>query len=274
MQSSRSVFFISDRTGVTAENFGISLLNQFGQIKFKSTTVPFVDTPFKAQQLIENINTIAKTKNQRVIVFSSIISEHIRRMFDNHAYIFHIDVFDSFIPMLEQEFDTKAHMVMGLTHSIVDETKYDARIHAVNFALENDDGITDKNFSKADVILVGVSRSGKTPTCLYLALQYGILMANYPLTPDDLHRTELPNMLKPYRNKLFGLTIEPLRLNRIRTERRPNSTYASLHNCQLEINEAESMFRQHGIPFLNSTHKSVEELAASILQITNIQRRC
>ena len=133
--------------------------------------------------------------------------------------------------------------------------------------------MSDRELQEADVILLGVSRSGKTPTCLYLALQYGIRAANYPLTPDDLDSDDLPRMVKPYRSKLFGLTIEPSRLHNIRQERRPNSTYAHLNTCKQEIADAQAIYRRHAIPFANTTHKSVEELAVEILQACKLKRR-
>ncbi|WP_434778592.1 posphoenolpyruvate synthetase regulatory kinase/phosphorylase PpsR [Neisseria sp. Ec49-e6-T10] len=274
MSHQRTAFFVSDRTGVTAESFGESLLNQFTEVKFKHCTIPFVDTLERAQSVLQKAQEAAQRDNGRAFIFSSIVSPQIRAVFNSDPQIIHVDYFDAFIPIIEQELGVQANMIAGLTHGISNEESYDARMDAVNFALNNDDGISEKNFAEADVILVGVSRSGKTPTCLYLALQYGVRAANYPLTPDDLDSPSLPNMIKLYKGKLFGLTIDPARLNHIRNERRPDSKYASLENCRFEVNEAESMFRQHGIPFMSTTHKSVEELAASILQSTKIKRRC
>ena len=198
--------------------------------------------------------------------------EDIRKIVKTSAGL-HLSFFDAFMGELETELSLRANHQIGRTHGIQDTERYDARMEAVNFSLSHDDGVSDKDLQKADVILVGVSRSGKTPTCLYLALQYGIRAANYPLTPDDLDSTNLPRMLKPFKHKIYGLTIEPQRLHHIRSERRPDSRYASIENCRFEVNEAESMFRQHNIPFTNTTHKSIEELAASILIATKLQRR-
>lgn len=273
MPHRRSAFFVSDRTGVTAEALGDSLLNQFENIEFKRTTIPFVDSMEKAQGVLDQIEAARASDNSRPLVFASIVSREIRALLKTSGAL-HFDFFDTFIGSLEGELGQKATNQLGRTHGINNEEKYDARMEAVNFSMNHDDGVSAKNLVEADVILVGVSRSGKTPTCLYLALQYGIRAANYPLTPDDLDSTNLPNMLKPFKSKLFGLTIEPSRLHQIRTERRPNSKYASMENCRAEVNEAESMFRQHGINFMSTTHKSVEELAASILQSTGIERRC
>ena len=271
-QPSRHAFFISDRTSITAESMGEALLNQFDGIEFKRATYPFVDTEAKARETVALVNQVAAKAAERPLIFSSIVDEDIRKIVKTSAGL-HLSFFDAFIGELETELSLRANHQIGRTHGIQDTERYDARMEAVNFSLSHDDGVSDKDLQKADVILVGVSRSGKTPTCLYLALQYGIRAANYPLTPDDLDSTNLPRMLKPFKHKIYGLTIEPQRLHHIRSERRPDSRYASIENCRFEVNEAESMFRQHNIPFTNTTHKSIEELAASILIATKLQRR-
>ncbi|MFD1244726.1 posphoenolpyruvate synthetase regulatory kinase/phosphorylase PpsR [Paralysiella testudinis] len=271
-QPSRHAFFISDRTGITAESMGEALLNQFDGIEFKRATYPFVDTEAKARETVALVNQVAANAAERPLIFSSIVDEDIRKIVKTSAGL-HLSFFDAFMGELETELSLRANHQIGRTHGIQDTERYDARMEAVNFSISHDDGVSDKDLQKADVILVGVSRSGKTPTCLYLALQYGIRAANYPLTPDDLDSTNLPRMLKPFKHKIYGLTIEPQRLHHIRSERRPDSRYASIENCRFEVNEAESMFRQHNIPFTNTTHKSIEELAASILIATKLQRR-
>lgn len=266
----RHVFFVSDRTGLTAENMGEALLEQFTGFTFKRTTHPFLDTPEKAHKLVEVINQAAQNSQVRPLVFSSVVSHDIRAIVKT-AQALHLSFFDAFLHKLETELDTVAEHTVGSRVQNVE--KYDARMEAVNFALNHDDGVSDKDFAVADVILMGVSRSGKTPTCLYLALQYGIRAANYPLTPDDLDTDDLPRMVKPYRNKLFGLTIQPERLHNIRQERRPDSRYANLNTCKREVSDAQSIFRRHAIPFANTTHKSVEELAVSIMQECALKRR-
>ena len=266
----RSVFFVSDRTGLTSENMGNALLEQFSELAFKRSTHPFIDSPEKAHALVAQINATAERENIHPLVFSSVVNNEIRAIVKT-ATAAHFSFFDAFLGQLEQELDKPArHTVRSRVHDVA---RYDARMEAVNFALNHDDGVSDRELQAADVILLGVSRSGKTPTCLYLALQYGIRAANYPLTPDDLDSTDLPRMVKPFKSKIFGLTIDPARLHHIRTERRPNSQYASPENCRREVNEAESMFRQHGIPYTSTTHKSVEELAAGIMLACKLQRR-
>lgn len=272
MSSSRPVFFISDRTGITAESMGGALLNQFDSIEFKRSTYPFIDTEAKANEVVTLINQAAKQSATRPLIFSSIVNENIRTIIKTSEGL-HMSFYDAFIGQLEDEFSTEANHSIGRTHGINDTERYDARMAAINFTLNHDDGITDRELQKADVILMGVSRSGKTPTCLYLALQYGIRAANYPLTPEDMESSDLPRMLKPFKQKLYGLTIEPDRLHHIRSERRPDSRYASRDNCRREIDTAEEMFRRFNIPYTNTTHKSIEELAASIMSATKLHRR-
>lgn len=272
MAHHRSAFFISDRTGITAESLGHTLLTQFGNIEFKRETVPFIDTVDKALALAKRIRERASEDSDKPLVFTSIVSPEVRAVLKVEGALT-IDFFETFIGDLEYELNQQASLIIGQTHGMVSEKHYDLRIEAINFSLNNDDGIKKNGFDEADVILIGVSRSGKTPTCLYLALQYGIKAANYPLTPEDLASSALPKMLHAYRNKLFGLTIEPQRLHTIRTERRPDSQYASLDNCRFEVNEAESIFRQYRLPYSNATHKSIEEIATTILHTGALKRR-
>lgn len=266
----RYAFFISDRTGLTSESIGNALLEQFEDIKFKRTPKPFIDTPEKAHQLVADINDIAEKTGQNPILFTSVVNPEIREIIRSSKGL-HLNFFDTFLGVLENELGVNAsHAIVSRVHNV---EKYDERMEAVNFALSHDDGISDKELKEADVILMGVSRSGKTPTCLYLALQYGIRAANYPLTPEDLDSTDLPRMVKPYRNKLYGLTIKPDRLHDIRQERRPDSTYADIKTCRSEVLEAQAMFRRYGIPYTNTTHQSVEELAVSIMQACKLKRK-
>lgn len=271
MPHRRSAFFISDRTGITAESLGQTLLTQFDTLEFKRETVPFIDSVEKAEALAARIRDRAQNDHHRPLVFTSIVDPQIRHLLHvDNALV--IDFFETFIGELERELGQNASMTIGRAHGMISEERYDHRIDAVNFSINHDDGIKIKDLDEADVILVGVSRSGKTPTCLYLALQYGVKAANYPLTPEDLGNPNLPKILLPYRNKLFGLTIDPARLHFIRSERRPDSKYASRDNCRFEVNEAESMFRQHAVPFISTTHKSIEEIASTIMHKATLER--
>ena len=272
MPNRRSVFFVSDRTGITAESLGNTLLTQFDTEEFNRETEPFIDTVEKAQELAQRIDEIAANDHRKPLVFTSIIKADVRAALTvKNALV--IDFFQTFIGELEAELGEKATMSVGKAHGMDDEEKYDHRIEAVNFSLNHDDGVKLKDLDEADVILVGVSRSGKTPTCLYLALQYGIKAANYPLTPEDLDSPTLPKMLLPFKQKMFGLTIDPSRLHHIRSERRPDSRYASMDNCRREVNEAESMFRHHGVQFISTTHMSIEEIASTIMHNAHLVRR-
>lgn len=268
----RTAFFISDGTGITAEALGNSLLAQFESIQFEKITLPYIDTPEKAHEAVQQINKAASLDDGRPIAFDTIVDRDVREVLSlSDAFL--VDIFGTFLSPLEEELKSSSSYTVGKSHSITKDGSYEQRIKAVNYALENDDGARTRYYDDADVILVGPSRSGKTPTCLYLALQYGIKAANYPLTEEDLEDQRLPRVLQPYRGKIFGLTIDPERLSAIRNERRPGSGYASLRQCMLEINEAESMYRRERVPFLNTTDYSVEEISTRIIIQTGVERR-
>jgi hypothetical protein len=274
MSIKRTVFFISDRTAITAETFGHSLLIQFDDVEFQKVTLPFIDTVWKAQDALEHINDAKEQTGQRPIIFSTIVNDQIRKLILSSEAAA-VDLFETFIGTLEEELRVHPTLGGGSSHHTTAGEELDIRINAVNYALTNDDGITTKNYDKADVVLVGVSRTGKTPTCLYLGLQFGVYAANYPLTEDDLliEYKKIPGVLVPFRDKLFGLTINPERLQKIRSERRPNSRYASLHQCQQEVAMAEFLFVSKNIPFINITTMSVEEIAATIMHRIRLKRR-
>lgn len=267
----RKVFFVSDRTGITAEMFGQSLLSQFEGVEFDEATIPFVDTIDKANDVCELLAKEEKENGIKPIVFDTIVTPEIRKVVQDSGALV-LDFFHTFIGPLEDELQISSGFRVGKTHSLNNSDAYDSRIDAVNFALNNDDGITLRHYDEADVILVGVSRCGKTPTSLYMAMQFGIKTANYPFTEDDMDNLALPPELKKYKHKLFGLTINPHRLHEIRTERRANSRYASLKQCQFEVREVESMYRRLKIEHINTTSRSIEELATKILAATGIKR--
>jgi hypothetical protein len=268
----RTAFFISDGTGITAETLGQSLLAQFENITFHKLTRPYVDSVQKAAAIVHQINHAAELDGARPIIFDTIVNQEIRDVLAK-SNGFMIDIFSTFLAPLEHELTAHSSYSVGKSHSIAHSTNYMERIEAVNFALDNDDGARTHYYDKADLILVGVSRCGKTPTCLYMAMQYGIRAANYPLTEEDMERLQLPAALKAYKDKLFGLTIDPDRLAAIRHERRPNSRYASFAQCEFEVREVEQLFRRENIAFINSTHFSVEEISAKILVEKGVERR-
>jgi len=267
----RTVFFVSDRTGITAEMLGNSLLSQFEEFNFQRETIPFVDTPEKIDAVLRRIDEIAKAEGKRPLVFSSIVDDTMSAQL-GHANGLVLDLFQVFIAPLEAELKAKSSHAAGRSHGIANSHEYFARIEAINFAQAHDDGASTRDLSKAQVILVGVSRCGKTPTTLYLALQFGIRAANFPLTPDDFVDKKLPASVLPYRDRLFGLTINPERLRQIRGERRPGSSYATLDNCRYEVREAEAMMQRESITMLDTTTKSIEEIATTILHRAGLQR--
>ena len=268
---SRPVFFISDRTGITAENLGHALLTQFSAIRFEHHSLPFIDSEEKARAAANAINQTAQSSQCKPLVFSTLIDDDYRTIIAaTQSHI--IDFFDAFIKPLEIELGTPSTHATGLSHGISNEVVYMSRMDAINFALKNDDGITTKEYKDADVILVGVSRSGKTPTCLYLAMQFGLRAANYPLTESDMSNANLPKILLPYRDKLFGLMINAERLRTIREIRRQNSEYASMAQCQKETRLINALFQIENIPTIDSSHISVEEIATSIIQLMKIRR--
>ncbi|MEM7408064.1 MAG: pyruvate, water dikinase regulatory protein [Pseudomonadota bacterium] len=267
----RAVFFVSDGTGITAETLGHALVAQFDIEQFSQTPLPFVDSPERVEEALQQINAAAD-RGPRPIVFSTLIDRAAReRLLGSNAMV--MDLFGAFLEPLEHELGRQSAHALRRAHAIADQQQYHTRMEAVNFALQHDDGMTIRQYENADVILTGVSRSGKTPTCIYLAMQFGIKAANYPITVDDLESDGLPNALRPHRLRLFGLTIEPEQLCQIRSERRPNSRYASLTQCQMEVEETERLFRKHRVPYLDTTSVSVEEISSKLLQTMGLERQ-
>ena len=262
----RTVFFVSDGTGITAETFGNSILAQF-PARPRHIRRPFIDTVDKAWAVLAEINKVGEREGKRPIVFVTLVNDDIRQVLTHEACSgLVLDMFRTFVEPLEVEYGVKSNHRIGRFADAAQSPEYLDRIEAINFSLAHDDGQSARNLENADVILVGVSRSGKTPTSLYLAMQHGIKAANYPLIPEDFERGVLPASLAPHKAKCFGLSIDPNRLSQIRHERRPASKYASIENCRYEVHEAESMMRRHSIAWLSSTHKSIEEIATTILR--------
>lgn len=272
MSNKRFVFFISDRTGITVETLGTSLLSQFEGIEFEKTTIPYVDSRERVISTVAAINEASSQSFGQPVVFSTVVDpQHRDLLKDCNALLF--DFFDTFILPMESALGVQSSPKVGMTHRADLDDSYNVRIEAMNFALNNDDGVNVTRYNQADVILCGVSRSGKTPACLYLALQFGIFAANYPLTEEDLAFRGLPASLAEHKKKLYGLTIDPERLSQIRTERRANSRYSSIKQCQYEVARVESLFRQQKVPFTTTTHKSIEEIATTILLESGLKRR-
>ena len=269
--SQRTVFYISDGTGITAETFGNALMAQF-ETKARPIRLPCVDSVDKAFQVLRQINHTAQIEGHRPIVFTTLANMDIVAVIENNCNGMLLDLFGMFVAPLEAELGMKSNHRVGRFSDASKSKAYDERMEAISFSLIHDDGQSNKDLAGSDVILVGVSRSGKTPTSIYLAMQHGLKASNYPLIPEDFDRRQLPPALVPHRKKIFGLTIAPARLSQIRNERRPNSVYASLENCRHEVHEAEAMMRREGIRWLSTTTKSIEEIATTILQEVRPER--
>jgi regulator of PEP synthase PpsR (kinase-PPPase family) len=265
----RPVFYLSDGTGITTETIGHSMLAQFEGIEYVARRIPFVDTLEKAQHASEVISMEQQRLGQKAIVFTSLVDINASTIIAGTGALM-MDVLTPFALPLERELGVKRKPRVGGAHALVNFKAYEERIDATNFALTHDDGI-NYNYANADLIIVGVSRSGKTPTCLYLALHYGVKAANYPLTEEDLEGEGLPKRLQPFKNKLFGLTIDPIRLQQIRQVRKPHSKYADLAQCKKEVQRAEALFKSIRLPHVSSTNTSIEEMASKILAQLNIQ---
>ncbi|OOR90690.1 phosphoenolpyruvate synthase regulatory protein [Moraxella caviae] len=268
----RSAFFVSDGTAITAETLGRSLLSQFGDVDFDIKIIPYVDTPELAHDAVARIEQAYQLSGLKPLVFDTIVSDEIRTII-NGATACNLDIYEGLISRIADEIGHEPNPHAGMAHGDVDSEDYKSRIDAVHFALDNDDGARTTHYDGADIILIGLSRSGKTPTSIYLALQFGIRAANYPLTEEDLDSSNLPKSLQPYRHKLFGLTIDTERLVRIRQERKAGSRYASLAQCQEEQRAIQAIYTAQKIPNLNVSEMSVEEIATRILQITGLKRR-
>ncbi|GAB4172519.1 MAG: pyruvate, water dikinase regulatory protein [Rhodocyclaceae bacterium] len=268
---SRTVFYVSDGTGITAEMLGHSLIAQFESIRFRQVRIPFVNSTAKARDCLRQFRLAREADGARPIVMATVISAKVLETLRTEDTLF-FDLFEHFLGPLEAELGAASTHTVGRGHGITSTPDYMRRIDAVNFALAHDDGVSDEDLANADVILVGVSRSGKTPTSLYLAMQFGLKVANYPLIPEDFERMCLPKALDRFRHKLFGLTIGAERLHQIRSERRPGSRYACLENCRYEIEQALRLMRREGIRALDSTRKSIEEIAATIMQDARLER--
>ncbi|WP_413662266.1 pyruvate, water dikinase regulatory protein [Microbulbifer sp. CNSA002] len=268
----RTAFFISDGTGLTVEAIGHSLLAQFRDQQVEQVTLPYIDSTEKVKQALQRIEKAADESGLQPIIITSIVSDEIREQLHQSSALM-LDIFENYLTPLANLFNRDPAQMVNISHGIDDNRRYTDRIEAVHFAMDNDDGRRVSEFQQADVILLGVSRSGKTPTCLYLALQFGLRAANYPITEEDMDSTTLPKILRPFRNKLFGLTIEPERLMQIRQERRANSRYASKEQCEFEVRQVEQMLRRAQVPFLNATQLSVEELATRLMSQAGIERR-
>lgn len=268
----RSIFFLSDGTGITAETLGATLLTQFDESGFKQSTLPFINSADKARSALEYIEHMGRSSGLKPIVFSTTVSDDVRAILRGGDVVF-MDLFDSFLGRLESELNTKSSHLEGRAHGIADKAVYESRIDAMNYALNHDDGVREQGYTDAHVILVAPSRCGKTPVCIYLAMQHGIYAANYPLAEEDFEGRRLPAALAPYEDKLYGLCISPERLHQIRSARRRGSRYADVGQVSYELRQAEQLYKRHGIHYADTTNKSIEEIATLIMEDKHLRRR-
>ena len=270
--NSRPVFFVSNSTGITVETLGRSLLYQFSSVQFESHSLRFVDTIEKAKEAVAIINKLTNERGLRSIILTTLVKPELRAILATAEGV-HLDIFDAFIAPIEQEVGCEAKLGLGRVHGIVDDEYYSERIEAVNYSLKTDDGIGANEYAQADVILTGASRTGKTPTSLYLAMHYGLKAANYPIVDKELESPFLPASLKGYKEKVFGLLVTPERLQNIRNKRRPDSQYSSLSQCQYEIRQTEALFHEENIPYFDVSSMSIEEISSNIINMLNISSR-
>jgi hypothetical protein len=261
----RTAYFVSESTGITAEAMGHSLLTQFETMDFEQVYMPYINTTARAAALTERMQAAADRDGVRPICFATLLNEEIRDILKG-GNCFYMELFEGFIDPLAAELGVAPSRQAGRSHAITEQSSYTKRIEAINFAMANDDGIRPDNFNRADVVLLGVSRVGKTPTCLYLAMHFGLCPANYPITEEDFERGDVPQLVWDCRHKLFALTIDPQRLQLIREERRAGSEYASLKRCQDDIRGATAIFKRLAVPVLNTTSQSIEEISSQILR--------
>lgn len=260
----RDIYFVSDGTGITAETLGNTLLTQFSG-EFVRHRIPFVSDASAARDVVAQIAAATLETRTRPIVFSTALLPEVRDILLT-ADALVVDLFEKNLAELEDELGQRAIRHTGKAHGMADLDRYRDRISAVEFAIEHDDGQSLRALALADVILIAPSRCGKTPTTMYLALNHGVKSANYPLLDEELVGERIPESLAPFREKLFGLTSNPNRLHQVREERRPGSPYASLAQCRFELAAAERIYDKFQIPYVDSSNRSIEEIAAVMMR--------
>ena len=259
------VFFLSDSTGISAETMGNALLIQFPQLRFERRLIPFIATVAEAQRVVAVLDEAADGP-ATPIAFTTAATDEIRQVLHTTRCPM-IDFFELHMSRVEEVFGVAAHREVAKLHGVGDIQRYNSRMAAIEYSIEHDDGQSIRAMDKADVVLVAPSRCGKTPTTMYLALQHGLFVANYPLVEEDLDQAALPRPVRHLREKCIGILADAARLSEVRQARRPNSRYASLEQCRFELRRAEAMYDANRLPVINSTTRSVEEMSTLILQI-------
>lgn len=266
----RNVFFVSDETGLTAESYGKCLLAQFPNVEFETVTLSFIDSPEKVEQVRDQINAVSAESEFQPLVISTLVQDESQYILEScDGYV--ISLFHGFISAMENFFGIESSR-KGVSRITINDTTYQRRLDAIDYSLTHDDGVRPDQYEEADIILAGVSRCGKTPTSLYLAMNFSLKVANYPLTPEDFETEQLPEYLSVHQHKLAGLTIKPVPLSRIRRQRRPDSNYSSLEICQEELNKAMAMFKKANIPVFDTTNTSIEEISSRVVRSLGLAR--
>lgn len=265
MKPERDVFFVSDQTGISAHTMGSTLLTQFPGFSFQQWTLPFIDNECRAKESVAKINAYADQHHNAPLVFCTIVDPQLRSIIATCKGIV-IDFFESFIGQVENALQIEATLQSGLAHGIGSKN-YLERINAINYALTHDDGAKDQDYDQSEYLLLGPSRCAKTPITLYLAMQFGLFVANFPLVLDNNDSINIPEKVKKHMKKAIGLRIDPYRLSEIRTQRLANSQYASIGQCRHEIFLAEKLYRYWNIPIVDVTHSSIEEIATQIVKL-------
>jgi regulator of PEP synthase PpsR (kinase-PPPase family) len=267
-KSRRRIYYVSDRTARTAELNGESLLSQFPHFEYQTHRFAFIDNEAKVNKLVFTIKQHINEGEEPPVIFSTLVEPRLRELLSTSGAAI-IDLYDTFLSPLKKILHSSVSTRVGASHEgfeLREASDYQRRSKALDFTLAHDDGLRPHHYDEADVIIVGVSRSAKTPICLYLAMHFFVRAANFPLTGEDLAGEQLPPFLRDKKNKIIGLHINPERLHAIRQKRRPDSPYAALQNCRQEVRRADEMFKISGVPIYDISTTSVEEIAVQILK--------
>jgi len=265
------VFFLSDSTGISAETMGNALLIQFPQLHFERRLIPFITTAEEARRVVAILDEAADGP-VTPIAFTTAATDEIREVLLTSRCPM-IDFFELHISRVEAVLGVPAARVTAQLHGVGDVQRYNARMAAIEYSIEHDDGQSLRALDRADVILIAPSRCGKTPTTMYLALQHGLFVANYPLVEEDLESSDLPRPIRALKDRCIGMLATPGRLCEVRQQRRPKSRYASLEQCTYELRRAEAMYAANRVPVINSTTRSVEEMSTLIVQTFSARAR-
>ncbi len=268
----RDVFYVSDGTAITCETLGHVVLGQFA-VQPNEKTFPFVESDEKLSELLKQIQRSYQLHGVKPLVFFSMVIPEMRtRLLQAPAHFY--DVLESIVKRVSLDIEMEPAPKLQRSRSVgKDSDTYFDRIAAIEYTLAHDDGVSLKDLDRADIILLGVSRSGKTPTSLYMAMQFGLRVVNYPFIAEDMHAMRLLPEFEFHRHKLFGLTINAERLTEIRENRLAGSEYASNQQCLQELATVEALFRREAIPYINTSSLSVEEISTRILERTGLKRR-